>query len=107
MQATDLYPTDPEILQHDLVLLDDDLKHFPQYQAVLLYRRVLEDQMPELPRTLKRLENQVSRTEMIRMNAHAKADRLPEAELAAEFLRRKLGVESSPRRRAMATRLRQ
>ena len=107
IQATDLYSTDPEILQYDLVLLEDDLKHFPQYQAVLLYRRVLEQQMPELPRTLKRLESQISRTEMIRMNARAKADRVPETEVAAEFLRRKLGVESSPRREGMATRLRQ
>jgi osmoprotectant transport system permease protein len=107
IQATDLYSTDPEILQYDLVLLQDDLKHFPRYQAVLLYRVALERQIPELAPILNRLEGQVSAAEMIRMNAQAKLNRLPEAELAAEFLRRKLGVESSPKREGIWTRLRQ
>ena len=35
---TDLYSTDAEIAAYGLRVLEDDLHHFPAYDAVLLYR---------------------------------------------------------------------
>jgi len=107
IQATDLYSTDPEILQQDLLLLEDDLRHFPRYDAVLLYRAELEQRMPKAPLVLNRLAGRISPNDMIQMNAKAKRDRIPESEVAADFLRRTLNLETEAPRVGWATRLRQ
>jgi len=107
IQATDLYSTDPEILHQDLVLLEDDLRHFPRYDAVLLYRAELAQRMPQVPLVLNRLAGRISQSEMIQMNARAMRDRIPESEVAADFLRRTLNLDSATRRVGLAARLRQ
>ena len=39
---TELYTTDGEIAQYDLLVLEDDRHFFPAYEAVWLYRADLE-----------------------------------------------------------------
>ena len=42
----DLYSTDAEIEYYNLRALEDDLKHFPEYQAVYLVREELLESAP-------------------------------------------------------------
>jgi osmoprotectant transport system permease protein len=89
--ATDLYSTDAEIRLYDLRVLRDDRGFFPDYQAVFLYRT---DLSPAAVSVLERLEGLIAEGAMVAMNARAKADRVPEAVVAADFLGEALGIES-------------
>jgi osmoprotectant transport system permease protein len=89
IQATDLYTTDPQIKHYRLRVLEDDLHHFPPYDAVLLYRADLD---PRAVAALGRLAGRISGDEMIGMNARAMIDRVDEPVVAADFLMTDLGV---------------
>src|SRR5205807_8526845 len=65
---------------------------FPAYAAVRMHRAYLLD---SAARTLARLVGAISALEMIAMNARALIERVPEARVASDFLRAKLGVASS------------
>jgi osmoprotectant transport system permease protein len=103
--ATDLYSTDAEILAQDLVVLRDDRGAFPRYDAVLLARRDLP--APALG-ALRRLQGVIDQRTMIELNARARLQRVPEAQVAAEFAQRALGtrgeVESDGAARRIARR---
>jgi len=100
--ATDLYSTDPEIQAADLLVLEDDRRAFPRYDAVLLYRAVL----PEAAvRALASLEGAIPAQEMIAMNARALLDHVPEAQIASDFLRTKFGVASEAKSLGAAQRI--
>jgi len=92
LQVTDLYSTDAEIAYYHLRVLEDDLHHFPAYDAVLLYRAELVERAPEVVAALERLEGRVSESEMVALNASAKLQRVPERQVAAAFLARELGL---------------
>jgi len=92
--ATDLYSTDAEIQASDLVVLEDDRNAFPRYDAVLLHRADLPE---AAARALAGLEGAISAREMIAMNARALIERVPEAQVASDFLREKLGIASAAR----------
>jgi osmoprotectant transport system permease protein len=93
IDVTDLYSTDPEILQYDIQVLEDDRRAFPEYQAVFVYRLDLGSRAPEALAAVRRLEGRISAAEMIALNARAQLDRVPAPEVAAAFLDRRLGVE--------------
>lgn len=95
IDVTDLYSTDAEILQYDLVALEDDAGFFPAYEALILCRA---DVPVELRETLDRLAGRIDAAAMRRMNAQAKLDRKPEAQIAAEFLREQFGIEAAVNR---------
>jgi osmoprotectant transport system permease protein len=92
LDATDLYSTDADIRYYGLRVLEDDLRHFPEYQAHLLYREDLERRAPEVVRALERLGGRIDAATMTAMNARVKLDRVPEPRVASEFLARELGV---------------
>ncbi len=94
IDAIDLYSTDAEIEFYHLRPLQDDLGHFPEYQAVLLYRDDLVERVPDVVEQILRLEGAVSETEMIAMNARARLELEPEAEVAAAFLAAHFGVRA-------------
>jgi osmoprotectant transport system permease protein len=96
IQATDLYSTDAEIAYYDLLVLKDDLEHFPRYEAVYLYRADLAARFPEAVRTIRRLEGKIDELAMTRMNARAKLEKVPEARVAADFLADSLGLDVRP-----------
>jgi osmoprotectant transport system permease protein len=87
--ATDLYSTDAEIAAYDLVVLRDDRRVFPDYQAVFLYRKELPT---EAISALRRLEGRIDERAMIEMNAAARVKGEPDTEIAARFLDAALGV---------------
>ena len=104
IDAIDVYTTDAEIAYYDLALLDDDLKHFPTYNAVLLYRADLEQRAPGAVATLRRLEGRIAAAEMSAMNARVKLERVSEARTAADFLKARLNVEAAVDAETMAER---
>ncbi|MCF6159194.1 MAG: ABC transporter permease subunit [wastewater metagenome] len=92
IDATDVYSTDADIEYYNLVTLDDDLGYFPDYHAVLLYRADLTDRWPDALQTIQRLEGRISEQEMVQMNARAKIQKIPENQIAADFLAEEFGV---------------
>ena len=104
IQATDLYSTDAEIRAGDLALLEDDRRAFPRYQAVFLFRAPLP---APAARALARLAGAISAPEMIAMNARALIDRVPEAQVASDFLREKLGLDRPVASAGLAARIAQ
>jgi osmoprotectant transport system permease protein len=92
IDATDLYSTDAEIQLHGLTVLEDDRHHFPEYQAVWLYRQDTARRVPELVPALRRVVGQISNDAMSEMNARVKGQHVPEARVAADFLNQALGV---------------
>ncbi|MGZ6164258.1 MAG: glycine betaine ABC transporter substrate-binding protein [Myxococcaceae bacterium] len=94
LDVVDLYSTDPEIQAERLRVLEDDLHHFPEYRAVLLIRANLAGRVPEARAALEALAGQIDAPAMIAMNARARIERVPEAQVASEFLRARLGEDS-------------
>jgi osmoprotectant transport system permease protein len=92
IDATDVYTTDAELRAFDLRMLDDDLGHFPKYDAVLLYRA---DLAPAAVTAIARLVGRIDRQAMIAMNARATIDRVPEARVAADWLGAALGIAAA------------
>ncbi|HPF40335.1 MAG TPA: glycine betaine ABC transporter substrate-binding protein [Phycisphaerae bacterium] len=92
LDVTDLYATDAKIEQFGLMRLEDDLRHFPEYQAVILYRSELNDSHPEVVANWKRLVGRIDETEMTRLNARADLQRVRDAVVAADFIRRSLNI---------------
>lgn len=94
VQVIDMYSTDAEIAYYDLIALDDELNYFPRYEAVFLYRLDLNQRAGALVRFLERLAGQISAQDMIRMNARARLERIPESGIAAEFLKSRFNMEA-------------
>ena len=86
IHATDLYSTDAEIAYYGLRVLDDDLGYFPAYNAVLLYRDSLAARAPQALAAILQLAGRISQPAMVKMNARAKLDKIPEERIAADFL---------------------
>lgn len=97
IDAIDLYSTDAEIEFYGLRALRDDRGHFPDYQAVLLYRADLLERSPQAVAEMLRLEGAIEEPDMIAMNVRAKLDRQPEARVAADFLAAELDVDATVR----------
>ena len=93
LQVIDLYATDAEIAYYGLRSLRDDRGFFPVYDAVLLYRADLESRAPGALAQLRRLSGSLDADTMAGLNASVKIDRRGEAEVAAEFLHDRFGLQ--------------
>jgi osmoprotectant transport system permease protein len=93
IDVVDAYSTDGEIAYYDLQVLEDDLQHFPKYYALFVYRADLQARSPEVIKALHKLEGQISEAEMTKMNARAKLDKVPESQVAADFLAEQLNIQ--------------
>jgi osmoprotectant transport system permease protein len=89
IHVTDLYSTDAEIAYYDLIALADDRRFFPEYDALFVCRNDVTD---AVKRTLARLDGKIDAAAMARMNARAKLEHLPEAQVAEQFARDHLAV---------------
>jgi osmoprotectant transport system permease protein len=65
IDVKDAYTTDAKIGENNLVVLTDDLKFFPQYRAVFLYRL---DTPPSAIQALQCLEGTLTETSMVNLN---------------------------------------
>jgi osmoprotectant transport system permease protein len=93
IDVIDAYSTDGEIAYYDLQVLEDDLQHFPKYYALFIYRAELAERLPQVINALQQLEGKISEAEMTKMNARAKLDKVPESQVAADFLAKKLNIQ--------------
>jgi osmoprotectant transport system permease protein len=96
VDVTDVYSTDAMVHRNDLVLLEDDLRFFPRYEAVWLYRIETFEHQPKLLAAVRRLEGSISEHKMRELNDVVESRELSESQAAAEFLRTQLGVETKP-----------
>lgn len=103
--GTDVNSTDAEVRTLDLRLLEDDRRYFPDYQAVIVYRAELPARVPAVAALLAALPGHIDEEAMRAMNARAHVDRVSESEIAAEFLRRQLGVAATVQRDSRLTRI--
>lgn len=90
LHVTDLYSTDAEIEYYNLRALEDDLKYFPVYNAVILYRA---DVAPEVVTLFKRLVGRIDALTMSRLNARVKLQHETESGVAASFLEHNLKLD--------------
>jgi osmoprotectant transport system permease protein len=91
IDVTELYTTDAEIQQFDLVTLTDDLGFFPVYEAVLVYRLGLDERAVA---AFQRLEGRVTADAVIGLNGRASAGENP-AVIAADYVREQFGVSAT------------
>lgn len=91
----DVYTTDAKIARFDLVVLTDDRRFFPPYDAVLVYRADLPARAPGFTRVLEKMRGSIDAATMQRMNARADLDGIPFAKVAADFVAAKSGGASS------------
>lgn len=105
IDVTEVYTTDGEIAQYDLLVLDDDQHFFPAYEAVWLYRADLIDRHPAVVEQIRRLEGCITETEMQRMNAAVQEGKREEGAVAAAFLQSDLGVTAGSSDGTLAERL--
>jgi osmoprotectant transport system permease protein len=92
LDVTDLYATDAEIRAYRLRVLADDRHHFPDYQALLVYRLDARVRAPAAFAALERLVGAIDAPAMIALNARVKLEGADERQAAAEWLQRRLGV---------------
>ena len=91
IDVKDAYSTDAKIEQNDLLVLEDNLHFFPVYEAVFLFR---SSTRADAIAALRRLENTLDETRMIRLNAEA--ERTKNYARAADLYFR-VGGASAPR----------
>lgn len=89
----DVYATDAEISYYNLKILTDDKKFFPVYNAVYLYRLSLKKSHPQIVASLGSIAGRISENRISNLNAMVKMDKIPESEVAAEFLKSEFGIE--------------
>ena len=100
VDVVDCYTTDAEIAHYGLRVLDDDRDFFPRYDALYLYRDDLPQRAVD---ALSSLSGRISEREMSMMNARARIDRVPEREVARDFLALRATASSSPSSSAAAS----
>jgi osmoprotectant transport system permease protein len=105
IDVIDLYSTDAEIKYYHLRTLDDDQHVFPAYQAVYLYRLDLRDRAPAVIKAITRLEGAIDASHMIEMNALSKLQKVPEANVASQFLSTQFEIKTTPRVESMTGQL--
>ncbi len=105
LHATEVYTTDGEIAQHDLLVLDDDRNFFPAYEAVWLYRADLEDRLPTVVAGLRKMEGRISEREMQEMNSRVQVKKDKESAVAGEFLAAKSLGDSRSEEDTLASRV--
>jgi osmoprotectant transport system permease protein len=85
LDVTDVYTTDPEIEKLGLVVLKDDRRFFPLYQAVIVYRLALREQAPDALGAMMALVGGIDEKTMTHANAMVSLHR-ESTEAAAHYV---------------------
>jgi len=86
IDVIDIYTTDAKIDHLGLRVLVDDLRYFPRYDAVLLYRLDLPGRFPKAWAALQNLSGSIDERAMIAMNARAELKGVGFEEIARDHL---------------------
>lgn len=89
VDVIDVFSTDPEIITHDLVMLEDDRGLFPPYQGAPLLRADTLKKYPELEPVLNKLAGLITTDEMLKMNYEVDVDGKTANEVAVAYLKAK------------------
>lgn len=81
------WSSDGRLAAMDLVLLEDDLRFFPPYDAVIVCRNETLAKYPELGPVLELLSGRIDQETMQRMNARADVDGDEIEDIAVDFLK--------------------
>lgn len=84
----DVYSTDAKIEAMDLVVLEDDLKYFPAYQAAFLVREDFASANPGAWAALERLSNTIDEKKMRSLNARTEITKESFAQVISAHLGR-------------------
>jgi osmoprotectant transport system permease protein len=99
VDVIDGYSTDGLIARYDLVVLQDDRRFFPPYEASALVGPALAEQNPAAVAALTELSGRLDEDRMRRLNRRVEVDREPVARVAADELRA-LGLVAAGRQRS-------
>ena len=83
------FSTDGRLAKYHLVILQDDRKLFPPYDAAPLIRLKVLEEHPQLMQLFKSLENTISTKDMQALNAQVEIEKRTPAEVVHNFLLRK------------------
>lgn len=87
IDVLDVYATDAKIARYDLVVLDDSLRYFPRYDALVLHRIDVGQRFPKAWAALRALEGRIDAPGMIALNAEVELQGRSFAQAAEGFLR--------------------
>ena len=103
VDVIDGYSTDGLIARYDLVVLRDDKRFFPPYEAAALVSGGLAERQPAAIAALTELSNRLDETAMRRLNQRLEVDREPVGRIAGDALA-ELGLTAAPADAASAER---
>ena len=86
VDVIDIYSTDARIASEHLVVLEDDLHFFPNYDAVILARTDLQQANPAAWQVLTGLANSISQDQMIEMNRQVELEGRDFHQVAKDFV---------------------
>ena len=86
VDAIDIYTTDAKIGHLKLRVLEDDLAHFPRYDAVVLYRLDVPQRFPAAWAAIQRLGGSINEPAMIALNARAELESVAFDTIARDHL---------------------
>jgi osmoprotectant transport system substrate-binding protein len=81
--------TDGLLAARDLVILEDDKRYFPPYEAAPIVRKDALERHPELRAAIAELSGKISDSEMQKMNYSVDGEHRDISEVAREFLKSK------------------
>lgn len=93
--VTDVYTTDAEIEEYDILVLEDDEGFFPSYDALFLFRLDILRKNRSFNDLMKKLEGAISQEEMRRLNGAVIVQKKSEGQAASEFLKKQFSIETS------------
>ncbi|OJF90309.1 ABC transporter permease/substrate-binding protein [Alkalibacterium sp. 20] len=82
----DVYSTDSQIAEYDLVVLEDDQELFPPYQGAPLMMTELTEEYPEIEEVLSVLSGRIDDDQMREMNYQVDFEDRPAEDVARDFL---------------------
>ncbi|WP_087972194.1 glycine betaine ABC transporter substrate-binding protein [Oceanobacillus rekensis] len=83
------YTVDPQIVEYDLKILEDDQKFFPPYDASLVARNEVIDEYPEIAEILDSIVGMITTEEMTELMYEVDIKKRSIEEVAREFLEEK------------------
>jgi osmoprotectant transport system permease protein len=96
VDVIDGYSTDGLIERYDLVVLEDDRRFFPPYEAAALAGRRLADSVPGAVAALAEISGRLDEPTMRRLNRRLEVDGEPVGAIAADALRELGLVDADP-----------
>ena len=81
-----VFTTDGQIGISDIVVLEDDKKHYPSYMCMNIIRSEVLDKHPEIKDVLSQLDNKFTDATMIDMNYQVEEEGAEPRDVAREFL---------------------